>query len=184
MKTCRLYGKAVSHEAALKRYGRWLYAIYQPGDDREGTLAAVTAVLDIMFEERGQTPLKEFEADANAIESAGFEHLMPVTTRSKVAELLKTRLRHHSRAAGNGQQRHRCLVSPMADLFRTPEHPSHQRTPLPGAAKLGHAWLFVVQETQKHRILQKQSRLTAAYNGLPSARWTPATWPAGFSIQG
>lgn len=129
MKTCRLYGKAVSHEAALKRYGRWLYAIYQPGDDREGTLAAVTAVLDIMFEERGQTPLKEFEADANAIESAWFEHLMPVTTRSKVAELLKTRLRHHSRAAGNGQQRHRCLASPMADFVPNARAPFSPKNP-------------------------------------------------------
>jgi 5-methylcytosine-specific restriction protein B len=80
-----------AYEPALKRYGRVLYAIYQPRDDREGTLAAVTAMLDIMFEERGQTPLKDYEADASAIESAWFEHLMPATTRSKVAELLKTR---------------------------------------------------------------------------------------------
>jgi 5-methylcytosine-specific restriction enzyme B len=79
------------HEPALKRYGRVLYAIYQPTSDREGTLAAVTAMLDIMFEERGQTPLKEYEADASAIESAWFEHLMPLTTGSQVAELLKTR---------------------------------------------------------------------------------------------
>ena len=51
----------------------------------------MTAMLDIMFEERGQTPLKEFEGDASAIESAWFEHLMPVTTRDDVAGLLKTR---------------------------------------------------------------------------------------------
>ena len=69
------------YEPALKRYGRVLYAIYQPRPGREGTLAAVTAMLDIMFEERGQTPLKEFKADASAIESAWFEHLMPTTTR-------------------------------------------------------------------------------------------------------
>ena len=108
MKTCRLYGKAVSHEPALKRYGRVLYAIYQPRDDREGTLAAVTAMLDIMFEERGQTPLKEFEADASAIESAWFEHLMPVTTRSKVAELLKTR-----RTSSFKGRRERATTSPL-----------------------------------------------------------------------
>ena len=50
------------YDRAFKRYGRVLYAIYRPTDDREGTLAAVTAMLDIMFEERGQTPLKEFRA--------------------------------------------------------------------------------------------------------------------------
>jgi 5-methylcytosine-specific restriction protein B len=79
------------YEPALKRYGRVLYAIYRPRDDRKGTLAAVTAMLDIMFEERGQTPLKEYEADASAIESAWFEHLMPTTTREDVAGLLKAR---------------------------------------------------------------------------------------------
>src|ERR1700728_3303331 len=40
------------YEPALKKYGRVLYAIYQPTSDREGALAAVTAMLDIMFEER------------------------------------------------------------------------------------------------------------------------------------
>ena len=33
------------YEPALKRYGRVLYAIYQPRTEREGTLAAVTAML-------------------------------------------------------------------------------------------------------------------------------------------
>ena len=79
------------YERALKRYGRVLYAIYRPTNDRDATLAALTAMLDIMFQERGHTPLKEFEADARAIESSWFEHLMPVTTRDKVAGLLKTR---------------------------------------------------------------------------------------------
>jgi 5-methylcytosine-specific restriction protein B len=48
-------------------------------------------MLDIMFEERGHTPLKEFEADAHATRSAWFEHLMPVTTRSDVVRLLEAR---------------------------------------------------------------------------------------------
>jgi len=79
------------YKRAFDRYGKVLYAIYRPTDNREGTLAAVTAMLDIMFEERGQTPLKEFEVDARAIESAWFEHLMPTTTRNDVVGLLKTR---------------------------------------------------------------------------------------------
>jgi 5-methylcytosine-specific restriction enzyme B len=79
------------YDRVFKRYGRWLYAIYRPRDDREGTLAAVTAMLDIMFEERGQTPLQEFKGDAQATESAWFEHLMPATTRDKVVGLLKSR---------------------------------------------------------------------------------------------
>ncbi len=79
------------YERAFKRYGRMLYAIYRPTDDREGTLAVLKAMLDIMFQERGHTPLKEFEGDAQAVESAWFQHLMPVTTRDDVVGLLKTR---------------------------------------------------------------------------------------------
>ena len=80
-----------AYERAFDKYGRVLYAIYRPTDNREGTLAAVTAMLDIMFEERGQTPLKEFEGDAQAVESAWFEHLMPATTRDQVTGLLNAR---------------------------------------------------------------------------------------------
>jgi len=79
------------YEPPLRRYGRFLYAIYRPMDDRDGTIAAVTAMLDIMFEERGHTPLKEFEADAGATRSAWFEHLMPTTARSDVVGLLEAR---------------------------------------------------------------------------------------------
>ena len=68
-----------------------LYAIYRPTDDRAGTIAALTAMLDILFQERGHTPLKEFQEDARAVQSAWFEHLMPLTTRDDVVGLLKTR---------------------------------------------------------------------------------------------
>jgi 5-methylcytosine-specific restriction protein B len=79
------------YERALKRYGRVLYAIYRPADDRAGTVAALTAMLDILFQERGYMPLKEFEDDALAVQSAWFDHLMPMTSRGEVVELLKTR---------------------------------------------------------------------------------------------
>jgi 5-methylcytosine-specific restriction protein B len=80
-----------SYERAFKKYGRWLYAMYRPSDDRTGTLAALTAMLDILFEERGHTTLKEFQNDAAEVQSAWFEHLMPNTTRNDVVGLLKTR---------------------------------------------------------------------------------------------
>jgi 5-methylcytosine-specific restriction protein B len=79
------------YEPVLKRYGRVLYAIYRPTADRTGTLAAVAAMLDIMFEERGHTPLKDYERDARAIRSSWFDCLMPRITRDTVAELLKAR---------------------------------------------------------------------------------------------
>ena len=80
-----------TYERAFKRYGRVLYAIYRPTHDRAGTLAAVTAMLDIFFQERGHTPLKEFQDNAQEVESAWFEHLMPLTTREDVLGLLKAR---------------------------------------------------------------------------------------------
>ncbi len=80
-----------SHERAFKRYGRVLYAIYRPSDDRAGTTAAVTAMLDLMFGERGYSPLKDFQDDALAVQAAWFEHLMPSTTSADVVSLLKMR---------------------------------------------------------------------------------------------
>ena len=34
-------------------------------------------MLDLMFEERGHTPLKDFQEDSTATQSAWFSHLMP-----------------------------------------------------------------------------------------------------------
>lgn len=80
-----------AYEAAFKRYGRYIYAMYKPNDDRDGTAAAVAAMLDVMFEERGHRPLKSFEEEAIATQSAWFSHLMPKTSQEDVAALLKTR---------------------------------------------------------------------------------------------
>ena len=37
------------YDRVFKRYGRVLYAIYRPTDNRQGTLSALTAMLDIHF---------------------------------------------------------------------------------------------------------------------------------------
>ena len=80
-----------AYERVFKRYGRYLYALYKPTDDRSGTVAALTAVIDLMFEERGQAPLREFQDDSNGTQSAWFSHLMPKTEIHYVMELLKNR---------------------------------------------------------------------------------------------
>lgn len=79
------------YERVFKRYGRLLYGLYRPTADRAGTAAALTSILDLMFEERGHTPLKEFQQDATAIQSAWFSHLMPKTGTDQVIELLNAR---------------------------------------------------------------------------------------------
>ena len=80
-----------AYEKVFGRYGGVLYALYRPSNDREATLAALTAMLDVMFEERGFLPLKEFQDDYHQIRSAWFSRLMPLTTPETVIQLLYQR---------------------------------------------------------------------------------------------
>jgi len=80
-----------TYEPVFKRYGQVLYALYKPTAQRDGTIAAVTAMLDVMFEERDHTPLKDYQEDYARMQSAWFSHLMPTTDQNHVVELLKSR---------------------------------------------------------------------------------------------
>ncbi len=80
-----------AHERVFKRYGRVLYAAYRPTQNRDGTIAAVTAMLDLMFEERGYCPLKDYQQDADCVRTGWFSHLMPRTRKDQVFELLNNR---------------------------------------------------------------------------------------------
>jgi 5-methylcytosine-specific restriction enzyme B len=79
------------YAAAIGRYGHVLYAIYAPGSDKDETLEALTAFLDLMFDERGVRPLARYEADAREIRTRWFHHLMPDVSDQNVAELLSER---------------------------------------------------------------------------------------------
>jgi 5-methylcytosine-specific restriction enzyme B len=79
------------YQKVFERYGRELYAVYTPTHDQAGTEAAVTAFLDVMFAERGQQPLTQFKAEADALQASWFGHLMPSSTGGEVAELLERR---------------------------------------------------------------------------------------------
>lgn len=79
------------YERVFKRYGRVLYALYKPTADPSGTVAALTAMLDLMFEERGHSPLKEFQDDSVGTRSAWFSHLMPKIGSNQVVETLSSR---------------------------------------------------------------------------------------------
>jgi 5-methylcytosine-specific restriction protein B len=80
-----------AYERVFNKYGRYIYALYKPTDERAGTAAALTAMLDVMFEDRGHTPLKGFQEDAGSTQSAWFSHLMPKADTDQVVELLKNR---------------------------------------------------------------------------------------------
>jgi MoxR-like ATPase len=53
-----------SHKAALDRYGKEVYALFRPTTDKAATEAAVSALLDLLFEERGYEPLARWGIDA------------------------------------------------------------------------------------------------------------------------
>ncbi len=80
-----------AYEKVFKRYGKYLYALYRPADNPAGTIAALAAMLDVMFEERGHSPLKEFQEDSSRTRSGWFSHLMPQTDAASIVELLKNR---------------------------------------------------------------------------------------------
>jgi|SRR5579863_3449696 len=79
------------YSAAIARYGHVLYAIYAPGSDPLEMTQALTAFLDLMFEERGVQPLARFRADADEIRRQWFCYLMPDVSNGQVAELLDER---------------------------------------------------------------------------------------------
>jgi 5-methylcytosine-specific restriction protein B len=80
-----------AYHAVFDRYGPVLYALFKPNGEVSATQAALTAFLDVMFEERGHAPLTNFKDDAETIRTAWFEHLMATVTREQITSLLKQR---------------------------------------------------------------------------------------------
>jgi len=76
------------YKSVFERYGREMYAMYCPTADREGTEAALTAFLDLLFEERGYQPLASYKESYQSLQAGWFEHLMPGVERSQVNDLL------------------------------------------------------------------------------------------------
>lgn len=79
------------YSRAFKRYGNVLYGIFAPSDDATSTLEAITAFLDLMFEERGESPLSDCSQDSNRIKQQWMECLMPDVSEKDVVDLLEQR---------------------------------------------------------------------------------------------
>jgi 5-methylcytosine-specific restriction protein B len=80
-----------AYERVFKRYGKVMYALYKPTNELVATEKAVAALLDVMFEERGEVPLAAYKAESESIQSNWFTHLMPDTKRGEIIDLLKQR---------------------------------------------------------------------------------------------
>ncbi len=79
------------HKRAFDRYGKEMYAMYCPTEDRAATETAIAALLDLMFQERGYEPLASASAHSGSIRSQWFDHLMPRTSSNEVHSLLQAR---------------------------------------------------------------------------------------------
>ena len=83
--------KWAEYKGVFDRYGREVYALFRPTDDRTATQMALLAFLDLLFEERGHRPLKSSEDSFDLIRSSWFERLMPSVRVDDVGALLSQR---------------------------------------------------------------------------------------------
>jgi 5-methylcytosine-specific restriction protein B len=79
------------YKNVFDKYGKEIYALYCPTNERGGTDAALTAFLDVLFEERGYQPISSAQASYQSVRAEWFNHLMPSVENSQVADLLTTR---------------------------------------------------------------------------------------------
>jgi 5-methylcytosine-specific restriction enzyme B len=80
-----------AYKSVFDRYGKEMYAVFRPNSDQNATKDAVTALLDLVFGERGYRPMKDSLADSDRIRTKWFDHLMPVVEPLRVKELLSER---------------------------------------------------------------------------------------------
>lgn len=83
-------------EGACGKYGRVIYATFVPAATRtaksdEITRQAITAFIDLFFDERRIAPKEDSRADADAIRRQWMARILPGTTDDHVATLLKGR---------------------------------------------------------------------------------------------
>lgn len=79
------------HVEALKRYGKVIYGMFAPGEDREATAEALKAMLDLTMRERGHVPLTMHSRDSSRIETSYLAHLLPSFSREEIASILTDR---------------------------------------------------------------------------------------------
>ena len=106
-----------AYDRVFRRYGKVMYALYKPADDRMATESALTAMLDVMFEERNQMPLAPYKPDSQRIRSDWFACLMPETKQAEIVDLLKDR-RYVILQGPPGTGKTRMAQEILADSYR------------------------------------------------------------------
>lgn len=80
-----------AYQPVFERYGKVIYGLFVPGEDRAATRIAVAAFLDLLFDERSYTPLAAHQADATAIRAGYAGYILPTVQREQVKALLDDR---------------------------------------------------------------------------------------------
>lgn len=81
----------MDYKSIFDKYGRVIYGFYSPTDDREATMRSLCAFLDLMFAERGITPLKPSERQSEEIKEEYYTHMLPNIDKNMVKDLLDKR---------------------------------------------------------------------------------------------
>lgn len=76
------------YKNVFDKYGKEVYAVFHPNGNQAATEAALTAFLDLMFEERGHRPIGPCLDSYEKIRGSWFEHLMPGVGSEQVSDLL------------------------------------------------------------------------------------------------
>ncbi len=80
------------YKAITDRYGKEIYAVYRPNENRKATEQALAAFLDLLLEERGfMPPLSAAQAESDRIRASWFKNLLPPLDESRVLALLDSR---------------------------------------------------------------------------------------------
>lgn len=80
-----------SYKPVFDKYGKVIYGFYAPDENQRTTAVSLAAFLDLMFAERGITPLKAAEAEAEKIKTGYFSHMLPNTGSQEVITQLEQR---------------------------------------------------------------------------------------------
>lgn len=75
---------------ALDRYGAVMYLLFAPTPDRDRTREGLEAIIDLMFGERGVSPLASFLSSSAARQRAWLAGLLPPMERDEIASALDT----------------------------------------------------------------------------------------------
>ena len=86
-----LQQKWSEYKSVFDRYGKEMYILFRPSSDTAATTAAVKALLDLAFSERGYAPMAGSLADYDQIRTKWFDQLMPMVDPVEVKQILDER---------------------------------------------------------------------------------------------